>query len=843
MFRYLSTFAPRGALSYPDLVPYSHAVAEGVLELKSGAYLSTLEYVGPDLESSSHSLLNQMSQRANSIIAGLGEGWGIHVDLVSKPAREYPYSEFSQATPAFLDRLAALMHSREGARFERVCQLSLTWMPPNANAEAFSQMLKGEARNFKQARVESERRRIREFQEAVDTFRAQWTSLGGGATLSSAMRVRKLDSDELLSHLHFCATGRHQQIGLPAIGLDLDQLVGNRALEGGDRLKVGDKFVRVIAVDGFPQWTHPTMLNMLSNLATEYRWSTRFRPLSRGEWSALAKDYEKGWQRAERDLADQAREGAGMSGGKVNMEAVRMGQQVQSARDAVAAGELRMGIYTSCVVLYETDPAKLEMLVRDVMGFIEDARYVARDEGPNALEAFLGSLPGEFGANCRSVPLSSRNLTHALPMTGAWLGHETCPSNLFPANSPPLFVGLSAGRTPFFVNLHVKGGAGHTAVIGPTGSGKSTLLAHMMMTFQRYPGARVFAFDIAKSAYATCMASGGTAYDLSRDGQSPKLQPFALVDDPAEREWVLGWLSRILRVRTSGKVEPAVELAMRRALEAMAANPVELRTFSTFLQQVQSPFEHHLDYFVEMFGAYCSGESRAGSLLDGTAESMSGSRFVLFELEELLRLPEAQTLPVLDYIFHTIERSLQDGSGAPSMIVLDEAWKLFAHEFFWERIEEWLRTLRRKNAQVVFATQNVSDVAGNQMGERLKSAVSTFIWLRNPKATEPLFAKLYASCGLSSEQTTMLATAPAFHYVLHNQDGVRLFNLALDKTARSIVGASSAAEIKRVEQLVGAYGDKWVPHWLREQGLAREASYLELLQSVQGPYSNEPIDM
>jgi type IV secretion system protein VirB4 len=99
----------------------------------------------------------------------------------------------------------------------------------------------------------------------------------------------------------------------------------------------------------------------------------------------------------------------------------------------------------------------------------------------NAIEAWLGSLPGHTYANVRQPPVSTINLAHLIPLSAVWAGPER--DEHFGA--PPLLYGKTEGSTPFRFSLHV-GDVGHTLIVGPTGAGKSVLLALMAMQFRRY---------------------------------------------------------------------------------------------------------------------------------------------------------------------------------------------------------------------------------------------------------------------------------------------------------------------------------------------------------------------
>ena len=58
-----------------------------------------------------------------------------------------------------------------------------------------------------------------------------------------------------------------------------------------------------------------------------------------------------------------------------------------------------------------------------------------------------------------------------------------------------------------------------------------------------------------------------------------------------------------------------------------------------------------------------------------------------------------------------MEGRLEEGNAQrPTLIILEEAWLYIAHEVFARKLKDWLKTLRKKNARVVFATQSLADL-------------------------------------------------------------------------------------------------------------------------------------
>jgi type IV secretory pathway VirB4 component len=142
-------------------------------------------------------------------------------------------------------------------------------------------------------------------------------------------------------------------------------------------------------------------------------------------------------------------------------------------------------------------------------------------------------------------------------------------------------------------------------------------------------------------------------------------------------------------------------------LGSLASAPASERTLSGFAALLQS---NRLKAALEPYtiaGPY-------GRLLDADQESLGDADIMGFETEELLGLRQAARA-VLLYLFHRIERGLD---GRPTLIGVDEAWFALDDPVFAPKLREWLKTLRRKNASVLFSTQSLADITPFGRGSR-----------------------------------------------------------------------------------------------------------------------------
>jgi P-type conjugative transfer protein TrbJ len=97
-----------------------------------------------------------------------------------------------------------------------------------------------------------------------------------------------------------------------------------------------------------------------------------------------------------------------------------------------------------------------------------------------------------------------------------------------------------------------------------------------------------------------------------------------------------------------------------------------------------------------------------GKLLDADHDRLGTADVQCFEMEELMH-SKAAVMAVLHYLFARFDERFD---GAPTLLILDEAWLFLDDPVFAARIRQWLKTLRKKNVSVIFATQS----AGRHQG-------------------------------------------------------------------------------------------------------------------------------
>ncbi len=798
------------AKGLPDLLNWAALIADGVVLGKDGSLLAAWAYRGQDLASATPEALAAVSARVNGALVRLGSGWMAHIDCTREPARGYPEpsaSFFPDAITQRIDEERRQQFQAEGGHYESYYVLTLTYLPPLMRHSKLADAMFDDDSPDPPASLST--KLLRQFEERLEEIEG---------ILSASLKLRRLRGqaftdihgqhqvrDHLLEHLNTCLTGRRHPMLLPPCPMYLDAILGGHELWAGVTPRLEENYISVIGIDGFPHASFPGILNLLDQLPICHRWSTRFIALDPTDAVARLKVFRRKWQQKVRGFADQFFK---TNSGVVDQDALHMVSETDEAVAEANSQHVAYGYYTCAVVLMHPSREGLDEHAAQVRQAIQNKGFNARIETINCMEAWLGSLPGHALPNLRRPLLHTLNLADLVPLASIWPGRETNPCPFYRPGAPPLLHAATEGATPYRLNLHV-GDVGHTLIFGPTGAGKSTLLALLAAQFRRYPDATLFAFDKLHSLLPLTWAAGGAHYDIGADGQDLQFCPLAQINSDTDAAWAETWLGQLLSLQgleVSARQRSIIHDAIALLRQAPPAN----RSLSDLAFNVQDMGIR------EALGPY-TVDGTMGHLLDGVSDSLAESTFMTFEIEELMRMGEVYSLPVLLYLFHTIERRLR---GQPALLLLDEAWLMLGHPVFREKIREWLKVLRKANCAVVLATQSLSDAARSGIVDVLVESCPTKIFLPNVDATKEASRPLYEDLGLNERQIDIIAGAAyKRHYYVTSPEGNRLIDLNLGPVALSFVGASSKEEVARIRTLAASHGADWPEPWLQERGL------------------------
>lgn len=442
------------------------------------------------------------------------------------------------------------------------------------------------------------------------------------------------------------------------------------------------------------------------------------------------------------------------------------------------------GYYNLSVLVSSTRIEDLDTTTRTVAGVIREAGFLVIREGMHLLSAWTGSLPGQWGQLVRWHFIHTGNVADLLPLhtpsAGDAQNHYLSEQLAQSCSALSLLPGRD--QTSFYFNFHV-GDLGHCFVVGPSRAGKSVLVNFLLSQFLRYPKARVLIFDKDRSARIPTMLQGGVYLNPNQHAGF-QCNPLVALHRESGRVWLRSWLEKLFTHRGyvwTSTDDQHLHQAMD-GLELLPADHLRLTTLHTLLP-------HHLA--VEL-APWIQGGAM-GWLFDHTVDHFSLQGLVCIEMGELLR-DEGVARLFMEYAFERVEALLQHQELAPTVIYIEESWFMLANPYFRERIRDWLKTLPKRMANLVMATQSLDDLSGSGVMSAISDNIPTRIFLanRNAPAQKGLYQDQF---GLNQGHILRIAHAePKRQFLIVQPNHSRMIDLNLPLQMIAILRSDQKAQ-------------------------------------------------
>ena len=795
-----------------DYLPWAFLQRSNVVVQKGGFFQKTLAFRGPDLESSSAQELQSSASRLNNALKRLGRDWTFFCEAQRFKTNDYTTCEWPNAAAWVVDEERRGQFEGEGDHYDSNYFLTLVWKVPEVGEKRAEAL-------FIEDPNRDHRDKTYDVQRDLDFFIKTVGNIEGilGEIFPEVM---PLDDDETLTYLHSTISTRRHPVKAPETPIFLDHILCDETYQSGQIPVLGDHYVMTATINDFPSEAWPGILDELNHLPIEYRWSSRFICLDHQDAKTIISKYRKRWVASIKSLFTMLREQAsGTESRLINTEAVGYAADAEAALEELGSKHVSFGYYTATITVWHTDLDDCHKRLDAITKVINSRGFTTRAETHNSFHAWLSSLPGHVHSNPRRQLINTLNLAHLFPLSAIWSGpkHDEHLAQET-GKALPLAVCNTTGNTPFRLSLGI-GDVGHTFIVGPTGSGKSTLLGLLALQWLRYPKARVVFFDKDRTARAATMAVNGSIYEPGNEDRPVAFQPLANIDEPSELVWAQLWLETVLALQNI-TLTPTDKIEIRTALQALSTSPKHQRTIGGLENTVQNTEIRAALKPYTLDGTF-------GQLFDSDHESLRDEDWIMIEMGALMDLGDKAVIPALIYIFHRIEALFH--KNRPTLLILDEAWLFMGHPFFAERIKQWLKTLRKQNVYVVFASQEIEDATASSICSTLLSACKTKIFLPDSGAMEPLRKQAYVDLGLSDTEILNLSNAvEKKHYFYSSPLGKRMFDLELGGVALAFVGRSAPSDHALMDRLVKNHpAQEWAENLLIDRGLDWAAQLLK----------------
>lgn len=705
-------------------LPYARHVDDVTLETRDGLLMQTIRLGGLLFETADTDELNYRAELRDATLKAIGSSrFAVYHHVVRRRADATLDARFPDEFSRHLDQR---WRDRLASREMYVNDLFLTIVRrPMQGRSGFLDWLRGLASKTnaadRAAAFATEKRALDAASEAVVAAL--------GAYSPSLLRVYRGEDghrSEPLEFLSWLYNAEMRPVVLPHgdLGEHLPfrrASFGQQAFELGPTGNLPRKFGALISIKDYPEQTLPGMFDELYRMPFEMTVSQSFAFVERGE--ALNR----------MNLALRRMK-------STEDEALSLRAELAQAKDDVAAGRAGFGEHHTTIAIHAASLAELDAQVAEVTAVLADLGIVAVREDIGLEPAFWAQFPANFKYIARKGLVSTGNFAGLASLHNFPVGK---PRGNHWGEAVTLFETTAAG--PYFFSFH-HGDLGNFTVIGPSGSGKTVVLNFLLAQARKFAPRIVF-FDKDRGAELFIRAIGGQ-YDRLRPGAQSGLNPLQLEDTPANRQFLMDWLTML----AGGADETEIEIIR----DAIDANFGQIRSHRR-LRHLVELFHGHArpranDLYARMRPWWGDGE-RAW-LFDNEEDLTDLSAATVgFDMTDVLDDPVVRT-PALLYLFHRVEERLD---GTPAIVVVDEGWKALDDDVFVRRIKDWEKTIRKRNGIVGFATQSAQDALESRIASAIIEQAATQIFMINPKARAEDYIDGF---GLTPHEYELVRTLP-----------------------------------------------------------------------------------
>ncbi|MBQ0656053.1 VirB3 family type IV secretion system protein [Proteus mirabilis] len=511
-------------------------------------------------------------------------------------------------------------------------------------------------------------------------------------------------------------------------------LGGKDIFFGGDagQISISEpmRYFRIIEIKDYFQDTESGIFDSLMYMPVEYTLTTSFTPLDKREAIQKLDD-----QREKLEMTDDA--------------AKSQITDLEVAVDMVSSGYLSMGHSHLTLCVFADSPDELVKNTNMVTGALQDLGLILSYSTLSLGAAFFSQLPGNYTLRPRLSILSSLNYAEMECFHNFFTGKET--GNTW---GNCLLTLKGSGNDIYHLNYHMtteyqnffgkNPTLGHSEILGTSNAGKTVLMMMQACALQQFgsetsfpPNSKVkkqttIFFDKDRAGEVAIRAMGGDYYKVKL-GEPTGWNPFAM---PATKRNLifLKDLIRNLCTLNSEKglteyqnklISDAVERLMQREDRSFGISKLiplimEERTEETLRDGLK----------IRLAAWKQGGEF--GWVFDNATDDFDISDKTIFGIDGTEFLEDAILSQVVP--FYLIYKITLLADGRRLTLYFDEFWQWLANMLAAMMIYNKLKTGRKLNMVIVFATQSPDELLKSPMISALREQLATHIYLANPNA-------------------------------------------------------------------------------------------------------------
>jgi type IV secretion system protein VirB4 len=769
-------------VSAADFIPYDHHWDKDTIITKNRELIQIIKIDGFSFETADDDVVDMKKMVRNSLYKSMAEGtFSMWFHMVRRRQSAFPEGEMPKGFAKYLDDKWRKKHHSRSTFINELYISVIRKDDTKGAAKLQSLMNKLEQRTNKDADAVQLQEMHKELREAVYRVLATFRDYGA-RVLTTTMGEYGPVSEPLEFLGRLVNGGTAQPMVVPTIDiahyLPTSRLYfGARAIE--IRSSTSNRFAGIVSIKEYAPHTAAGIMDAFLQMPFEL---------------VIAQSFE--FENRQSNLGSMQLQQRRMANS--NDLATSQVREISDALDLAMSGHIAFGKHHMTIMCIEDNLNALEAAVSLVIAELVNVGINPVREKLILEQCYWAQLPanGEFigrQSKINTLNIAGFAAMHNYPVGKISGNHWGDAVTVFDTTS----------GTPFFFNFHARD-VGHTTIIGPTGAGKTVLMNFLCAQALKF-NCRLFMFDKDRGAEIFVRALDGEYANID-PSKKCYFNPLQLDDTPENRSFITEWLSALVSVN-----EEPVSADDLLVIQGAVDGVYKLRKEDRVLRNIAPFFGMGGPGTMAARLAQWHSSGRFAEIFDNVEDKVNFFHASVFGFEMGTVLNNRACLvPVLLYLFHRIQMSLD---GTPTIIVLDEAWALVDNKIFAVKIKDWLKTLRKLNGMVVFATQSVEDAVNSSISDTLIQQTATQIFLPNPKATDP-YRKAFM---LSEREFNLLKTTdPGSRYFLVKQGkDVVVARIDLSGMEDIISVLSGRAEtvglLDQIRSEVGDDVETWLP--------------------------------
>jgi type IV secretion system protein VirB4 len=693
-------------LSPEAFIPYVRHIDETTIALDSRSLMVMIALEGVSFETADVLDLNALHRELNTLYRNIAdERLALWTHLIRRRDSDYPDGTFATPFSAALNEKYRERMVREDL-FRNDLYMTVLWSPARDPADKAAKLL-SRLRRAKHGGFELDEEALKQLQDKV-------LDLAAGLKRFEPRVLALYDQDGMLFSepsevLHQIVGGRRERVPLTE-GRIASAIYSDRVIIGRETVEIrheaATRFAGMLSFKEYPARTRTGMLDGVLTSPFELMLSQSFSFVPKADARVIM-------GRKQNQMVS--------SGDKAASQI----DELDDAMDDLESNRFAIGEHHLTLSVFAPTMKELTDNLAKARASLTNGGAVVAREDLGLEAAWWAQLPGNFRYRARSGAITSKNFAALSPFHSYPIGQKD--GNEW---GPAVALLKTASGSPYYLNLHY-GDLGNTFMCGPSGAGKTVIVNFMLSQLEKHDPHVVF-FDKDRGADLYVRAAGGTYLPL-KNGVPTGCAPLKTLDlTPENKLFLARWVGKLVG---SGTRELTVtELRdIAGALDGLADLPADHRTIGalrTFLNNTDP----------EGIAARLRRWERGGPLgwvFDNVIEDIGfgdfggAGKFIGYDMTDFLDNEEIRT-PLMAYLFHRVEQLID---GRRIIIVIDEFWKALQDEGFRDLAQNKLKTIRKQNGLMLFATQSPRDALISPIAHTIIEQCPTQIFLPNSRGS------------------------------------------------------------------------------------------------------------